>query len=735
MSATLAFGFSVISVPAAAGSVPTELFISEYIEGGSYNKAIEIYNGTGAAVDLSDYQLELYSNGSTTISQSQILSGTIADGDVWVICHKKANAAILAVADLIEDPTKAINFNGDDGIVLRKISTGLVVDAIGQHGVRVNWPGGGKDKTQVRKLETQGDTNFEDAFTFATEWDTYAKDTVTYLGSHIWEELAPLEVTVNLDPDTLNLKSRGKWITAYIEVTGNGYDATNIDQCSLVLVTPVMEWVEVQETIKIYPTDDSHVTEGFPDEVATAKYWPYPPGVRYNMYVGWDTLPAVEPPEAIVISEVFYDQKSPSGDYNEFVELYNPTDSDVDIANWMIKAYNQTGSLQNTVTIVGDVSSTTIIASHGYYLIGNQVTLDQDKPTADLDYSISVDQTSGKNTNWMQNGAGDYIVLEDGIGTYVDGVRWGTKTSGADIADDPNYSDPSSGRSIERKSGPVHDEAKGNGYDTNDASNDFRTRSLTEKPQPQNSASPTETPPDDLVNVPPETPEPEGAFLSQRAYLMFDLSAVGDLDSAVLKVYNNYAPSTGIPDFIGKTIVVDAKEVAVDTWDETTLTWNNAPTMGSVLGTVTVNAGGQWWSFDVETYIASELAGDGTASIGLMSQNEGTDDAAVWFYTKDAGESEPRVHLEITHTIEVEVPITVDHEDDSKYGFVSDPQIIDRDANYVVELMVKFDRQALTAALDGLEGTDVDLYVTGAINGESFESAIDTIRVIKPGKN
>ena len=36
----------------AADAAATELFISEYIEGSSFNKAIEIYNGTGAAVDL-----------------------------------------------------------------------------------------------------------------------------------------------------------------------------------------------------------------------------------------------------------------------------------------------------------------------------------------------------------------------------------------------------------------------------------------------------------------------------------------------------------------------------------------------------------------------------------------------------------------------------------------------------------------------------------------------------------
>ena len=43
-----------IALPArvARAAPPTELFFSEYIEGSSINKALEIYNGTGAAVDL-----------------------------------------------------------------------------------------------------------------------------------------------------------------------------------------------------------------------------------------------------------------------------------------------------------------------------------------------------------------------------------------------------------------------------------------------------------------------------------------------------------------------------------------------------------------------------------------------------------------------------------------------------------------------------------------------------------
>ena len=52
--------------------------MSEYIEGWSNNKAIEIYNPTDAAIDLSDYRLERYSNGATAAQDNQKvdLSGT-----------------------------------------------------------------------------------------------------------------------------------------------------------------------------------------------------------------------------------------------------------------------------------------------------------------------------------------------------------------------------------------------------------------------------------------------------------------------------------------------------------------------------------------------------------------------------------------------------------------------------------------------------------------------------------
>ena len=102
-------------------ALPTDLFISEYIEGNSNNKAIEIYNGTDISVNLSDYRLELYSNGASVPSATIDLSGTLATGDVFVAAHPSAASVFFDQADLTS--SAVINFDGDDAFALRKIST------------------------------------------------------------------------------------------------------------------------------------------------------------------------------------------------------------------------------------------------------------------------------------------------------------------------------------------------------------------------------------------------------------------------------------------------------------------------------------------------------------------------------------------------------------------------------------------------------------------------------------
>ena len=173
-----------VAAPATPlGAATPDLLISEYIEGSSFNKSIEIYNGTGSSVDLSSYTLELYSNGSATVSQSVTLSGTLDDGDVYVVSHASSDAAILAVTDL--ESSAVANFNGDDAVVLQGASG--VVDSFGQVGVDpgTQWPGGGLDDTLVRQATVcQGDTNTADAFDASVEWDVHGQNDFSFLGAH-----------------------------------------------------------------------------------------------------------------------------------------------------------------------------------------------------------------------------------------------------------------------------------------------------------------------------------------------------------------------------------------------------------------------------------------------------------------------------------------------------------------------------------------------------------------------
>lgn len=138
MAVLLMFGMLGIQpVEPVQAALASDLFFSEYLEGtdgSEINRAIEIYNGTGAPVDLSGYRLELYSNGAASPTATAVLSGTLLAGDVFVAAHGSATQYILDQADLTN--SLVINFNGDDAFALRKISTDLFTDVIGQIGDR-----------------------------------------------------------------------------------------------------------------------------------------------------------------------------------------------------------------------------------------------------------------------------------------------------------------------------------------------------------------------------------------------------------------------------------------------------------------------------------------------------------------------------------------------------------------------------------------------------------------------
>jgi predicted extracellular nuclease len=198
----LALGAIVPLARTPVRAASTDLFMSEYIEGSSLNKAIEIFNGTGAVVTLTGaYTLELYSNGSASVSQALVLTGSIAAGDVYVIAHPSATSAIQAAADATS--SAVVNFNGDDAVVLRH--GGTVIDAIGQVGVQPSAGFWGTDPTTTQNHTLtrnatvhDGDTNAGDAFDPADEWTSHPQDNTAFIGSHtVSGEELPTDPTGN----------------------------------------------------------------------------------------------------------------------------------------------------------------------------------------------------------------------------------------------------------------------------------------------------------------------------------------------------------------------------------------------------------------------------------------------------------------------------------------------------------------------------------------------------------
>ena len=187
----LAMGLFFTAITTFAQTCP-QPFFSEYLEGSSNNKAMEIYNPGNAAIDLEDYVVYRFNNGAIIASDSLFPIGILDSHDVYVFGNPSAAAEILAVSDTSHTMTY---YNGDDAIILVNRITGDTLDAIGVIGEDpgTNWPvgiGATSEFTLVRKVEVTGGTT--DWALGATQWDVYPQNTFDYLGMHDAAAIAPL---------------------------------------------------------------------------------------------------------------------------------------------------------------------------------------------------------------------------------------------------------------------------------------------------------------------------------------------------------------------------------------------------------------------------------------------------------------------------------------------------------------------------------------------------------------
>ena len=182
--------------------VPSQdLFISEYAEGSSNNKYVEIYNPLNSAVDLSNYSLKGSNNGSGWKAERDFaLTGTLNSGETLIVCTDQADASILGLTTEgfqlgYESP---VHYNGNDAIGLFNDSN--LIDIIGDpdsdpgSSWSVGAEGSTQDRTLVRKISvTQGNLVWSTSAGTTdenSEWFVLPKDTWTFAGSHPHTEAA-----------------------------------------------------------------------------------------------------------------------------------------------------------------------------------------------------------------------------------------------------------------------------------------------------------------------------------------------------------------------------------------------------------------------------------------------------------------------------------------------------------------------------------------------------------------
>ena len=173
-----------------------DIFFSEYLEDGR-NKCLELFNPTNAAIDLSNYTIEIYINGSLSpVGTPWSFQGrTIGPMSVVVLCQGLSDIPLLSIRDY---PFGFGSFNGNDAIVLK--NAGRIIDIIGKVGCDpgASWTGG-TNRTEnvvlVRKAcVDKGITNSGGScstFTgLASDWIAYAKTNYTHLGNHDFGSIA-----------------------------------------------------------------------------------------------------------------------------------------------------------------------------------------------------------------------------------------------------------------------------------------------------------------------------------------------------------------------------------------------------------------------------------------------------------------------------------------------------------------------------------------------------------------
>ena len=418
-------------ITTASFSQATDLFFSQYGEGSGNNKFLEIYNGTGQDVDLSNYAFPSVGNAPNVPGTHEYWNefpegAVIANGDVYVIAHPSAVPEILATAD----HTHQYLSNGDDGyaLALGSEESYTYIDFIGDFN---GDPGDGwdvagvveatKDHTLTRKSSIcQGNpdwdasrgTNEEDS-----EWIVTMQNDSSGLGSHVAECLSDVsvlitspangvtlapgtsEVAVEFSVSNFDLGADGYATLAFqsMDAEGNMVDTEMLNNPTSPVTLTIACGLTYQVSIVLYNNDGSTAA---------------------NSTVIFYAPTCVDCPDVglVIITEILNNADG-NDDGKEWFEIYNTSDSAIDLQDWTV-----TDEGSNAFTI----SESLVIEAGGFLVLGEETD-----PA--LNSGAEVDYAWGTNTNFTLGNGDDEVILSCG-GVIIDMVAY----DNGDTFPDPN---------------------------------------------------------------------------------------------------------------------------------------------------------------------------------------------------------------------------------------------------------------------------------------------------------
>lgn len=196
------------------------------------------------------------------------------------------------------------------------------------------------------------------------------------------------------------------------------------------------------------------------------------------------------------------------------------------------------------------------------------------------------------------------------------------------------------------------------------------------------------------------TPTNEKNF--RKTVLKFDLSntsyTFGSSDKAVLRLHANDS----------ETATITAYEMG-DSWSESTVTWNNAPSIGNQIATVEMGDSGMYYEWDITAYVQAELTGDKIISIALNDPNDSK--TTIGYNSKEKGVNVPHIAITIDDPNLTAISASQDSEvfywgkpsHDKNYGSNDDLSVrYDDNVSSCTDSYIEFDISSISEAKESI---------------------------------